>query len=59
MPLLVLSIPLLGKPAKATVLRYFWGAHQRFFHNLCISLKVPTAVQLAKEAIAEGKLSVG
>jgi hypothetical protein len=43
-----------GKRAKTTVLRYFWGAHQRFFHNLCISLKVPTAVQLAKEAIAEG-----
>lgn len=44
-----------GLEPKGTVMRYFWGAHQRFFRSLCISMKVPTAVHLARKAIAEGK----
>lgn len=34
----------------------FWSAHQRFFKYLCISAKVPKCVQLAREAIKDGKV---
>ena len=34
----------------------FWSAHQRFFKYLCISAKVPKCVQLAREAIRDGKV---
>eukprot|EP01042_Synura_sphagnicola_P003702 gene3702-4618_t len=40
---------------RAFVFRYYWGAHQRFFRSLCISLKVPCAVALAKKALEDGK----
>jgi hypothetical protein len=36
----------------------YWGAHQRFFKYLCISLKVPMVVKIAKRAIEEGKCVV-
>jgi hypothetical protein len=34
------------------------GAHQRFFRALCISLKVPRAIEICKQAVAEGKAVV-
>ncbi|CAM9374360.1 unnamed protein product [Chrysoparadoxa australica] len=36
----------------------FWGAHQRFFKSMCIGLKVPACVRLAKAAVEEGKAVV-
>eukprot|EP00039_Didymoeca_costata_P003109 m.65130 g.65130 ORF g.65130 m.65130 type:complete len:1396 (-) comp11709_c0_seq1:101-4288(-) len=32
----------------------FWGAHQRFFKQLCMALKVPDLVADAKEELAKG-----
>mgnify|MGYP003386169523 CR=1 FL=1 len=37
------------------VMRYFWGAHQRFFRGLCISLKVDRALQITREALGDKK----
>ena len=34
------------------------GAHQRFFRSLCISLKVPRAIEICKRAIAAGQCVV-
>ena len=34
----------------------FWASHQRFFKYLCISAKVKCCVQLAREAIQNGKV---
>ena len=34
--------------------RVFWSAHQRFFKQLCISLKVDTIVAEAREALEQG-----
>lgn len=42
-----------GQTPKLVVLRYYWGAHQRFFRSLCVSLKVPCAIAVAKHAISE------
>lgn len=36
----------------ADVWRTFWAAQQRFFKLLCVSLKTPTVVAAAKEALA-------
>ncbi|OQV20491.1 Protein strawberry notch-like protein 1 [Hypsibius exemplaris] len=36
----------------------FWGSHQRFFKYLCLSSKVKATVQIAKEAIRDGKCVV-
>eukprot|EP00892_Ulva_mutabilis_P003294 jgi/Ulvmu1/1336/UM011_0064.1 len=38
----------------ADVWRTFWAAQQRFFKLLCVSLKTPTVVAAAKEALAGG-----
>ncbi|GJP33081.1 hypothetical protein CLOM_g17646 [Closterium sp. NIES-68] len=38
--------------------RTFWAAHQRFFRHLCISAKVPAAVRMVQQAVAEGKCVV-
>jgi hypothetical protein len=43
------------KKARSTVTRYFWGAHQRFFRSLCISMKVPCAIRIAEASRLEGK----
>lgn len=43
------------KGGEFQLLRYFWGAHQRFFRGLCISLKVPAAIAICKEQISAGK----
>lgn len=36
----------------------FWSAHQRFFKYLCISAKVQHCVELAREAVKNGKCVV-
>lgn len=35
--------------------RYFWGAHQRFYRSLNISLKVPWTIAIAKQALAQNQ----
>ncbi|CAN0214684.1 unnamed protein product, partial [Discosporangium mesarthrocarpum] len=42
--------------APGHVWRYFWGAHQRFFRDLCIASKVPAAIAQARSALEEGKV---
>lgn len=44
-----------GQDPLAAASRYYWSAHQRFFRSLCISLKVPTAISMTKQALLEGK----
>lgn len=44
-----------AKNARTSVMRYFWGSHQRFFRDLCMSFKVPQTVRMAQEALSEGK----
>lgn len=34
------------------------GAHQRFFRSLCISLKVPRAIEICKKALSQGQCVV-
>jgi hypothetical protein len=46
------------KGGEMQLLRYFWGAHQRFFRGLCISLKVPAAIAICKKKIESGKAVV-
>ncbi|XP_020573250.1 protein FORGETTER 1 [Phalaenopsis equestris] len=38
--------------------RLYWASHQRFFRHMCMSAKVPTAVRLANQALAENKCVV-
>ncbi|KAG5190489.1 P-loop containing NTP hydrolase pore-1-domain-containing protein, partial [Tribonema minus] len=40
------------------VWRYFWGAHQRFFRDLCIASKVPAAIAIARAALDAGQACV-
>ena len=44
-----------GKSGKSKVMNYYWNAHQRFFRSLCVSLKVPCAINIARSAIEDGK----
>ena len=44
--------------ARNIFFKYYWSAHQRFFRSLCISLKVDSAVQLAKDALQNGNAVV-
>ena len=46
-----------GHP-EAHLMTQFWGSHQRFFRALCMSLKVPELVEIARQALAEGKCVV-
>ena len=39
---------------KQTARGRYWGCHQRFFKSLCMGLKVPTLVAVAKKALADG-----
>ena len=32
----------------------FWGSHQRFFKQLCVSMKVPKVIEETKNALQEG-----
>ena len=36
----------------------FWAAHQRFFRSLCMSMKIPTLVEIARKAIDGGQCVV-
>jgi hypothetical protein len=36
----------------------FWGAHQRFFNQLCLGAKVPAVIRIAKQALAAGQCVV-
>eukprot|EP01052_Picozoa_sp_SAG31_P000202 SAG31_NODE_6_length_43291_cov_191.503496_16_plen_839_part_00 len=36
----------------------YWGAHQRFFKQLCICFKIDKVVRLCHQAVAEGKCVV-
>lgn len=38
--------------------RVFWGAQQRFFKLLCVSMKVPAVVRLARAALDAGQCVV-
>ena len=46
-----------GHPA-SRVMSHYWGAHQRFFRQFCMAMKVPKLVEIAKRALAEGKCVV-
>lgn len=48
-PLRLLAIT--PKKARNMLFQYYWGAHQRFFRSLCISLKVNHAIKLATESL--------
>ena len=37
---------------------HYWGCHQRFFRQLCMAMKVPRVVEIAKKALAENKCIV-
>lgn len=39
---------------KRGLMSLFWGTHQRFFKQLCMSIKVPELVRRAKAALKEG-----
>ena len=47
-----------GWVAPKHAMSQFWGAHQRFFRQLCMAMKVPTVVQMAKAARKAGKCVV-
>lgn len=36
----------------------FWGAHQKFFKYLCIGAKVPLVIEIANQALNDGKCVV-
>uniref|UniRef100_A0A7S3JZA5 Strawberry notch AAA domain-containing protein n=1 Tax=Aureoumbra lagunensis TaxID=44058 RepID=A0A7S3JZA5_9STRA len=38
--------------------RYFWGAHQRFFKDLCVASKVPKVIECVEQALKEDKCCV-
>ncbi|EOD07809.1 hypothetical protein EMIHUDRAFT_249392 [Emiliania huxleyi CCMP1516] len=46
-----------GAQAGATV-RAFWGAHQRFFRQLCVGFKVPALVAEVRAALGSGSCVV-
>ena len=43
-----------GWVAPKHAMAQFWGAHQRFFKQLCMSVKVPQVVRVAQECRAKG-----
>ena len=47
-----------GPTKEAKLWSAFWGAHQRFFKELCVATKVPAVVQQTKLALAAGKCVV-
>ena len=40
--------------ASPRIWTFFWASHQRFFKQMCMSMKVPEIVKLAKEALVNG-----
>eukprot|EP01035_Chromulina_nebulosa_P031586 gene31586-42124_t len=49
------ALRLSAKGKFGSVFRYYWGAHQRFYRSLNISLKVPSAIAIAKQALAQNQ----
>lgn len=47
-----------NKMLKRTMWGQFWSAHQRFFKYMCIASKVSYAVNVAKQAVKDGKCAV-
>lgn len=47
-----------GDGRRGVAMSQFWSAHQRFFKYMCIHAKVHRAIQIAREALAEGKCVV-
>ena len=47
-----------GWRAPPTTMSQFWGAHQRFFKQLCMAIKVPEVVRIAKECRGRGECVV-
>ena len=45
-------------PASSCFLMQFWGAHQRFFKQLCMSIKVREVVSVAQRCRAAGQCVV-
>ena len=43
---------------RCQVISSFWGCHQRFFRSLCMAMKVPELVKMAKGALADNKCVV-
>lgn len=48
----------IGARLMRTTWSQFWSAHQRFFKYLCIASKVSHTVEVAKQAVADGKCVV-
>ena len=46
-----------GSPS-AMLWRTFWSAHQRFYRHMCMAAKVPAAVRMSQQALADGKCVV-
>ena len=47
-----------GWKAPPHAMSQFWGAHQRFFKQMCMAIKVSAVVRIAQRARAEGKCVV-
>ncbi|GAB4836724.1 udp-glycosyltransferase [Ancistrocladus abbreviatus] len=43
------------RPNPSQLWRLYWASHQRFFRHMCMSAKVGTVVELAKQALRENK----
>ena len=56
-PALERAASLTNTPA-GVLLRSYWGAHQRFFKQLCVSCKVGRLVALVRDALAQGMCAV-
>eukprot|EP00911_Craspedida_sp_UC1_P000088 UC1_evm1s74 len=58
--LLKVLIPLAGKllGPNNRAASHFWGAHQRFYRQLLMSMKLPTVIEEARKALGEGKCIV-
>lgn len=44
-----------GAREKGDFLQRYWGEHQRFFRKLLTAMKVPTVLDIADQALADGK----
>lgn len=56
--LLAASAVLGEEKPNSNLWRLYWASHQRFFRHMCMSAKVPAAVRLAKQALADNKCVV-
>lgn len=47
----------IGLESRKSLWGQFWSAHQRFFKYLCVAAKVRRLVELAREELAQDKVS--